>query len=360
MDRRIVIGSLFLLVSSCSQQPQKRRLFQPELIIGTENGVEGGWFSSLSDYDVDADTTIYCVDNQDCKIKVFNARGKYWFDFGRKGQGPGEFMSPRSIAVSSEGSIFVLDVGQRNISRFTGTGQFLKSKTFAGNPAMIGMFDTGNLIVQIIKFDRDNLARSQLILCLLDRDLNEIKPSVYQGPMPNIHWVNVDPEHMVSFQTPYSAMVRWKIIGNRLYVGNSEDYKITVFNAAGDSVNEIKRYVKREKISISYRKKWIQETLKKYSERSQFVPSIMKESLEKITLPDHKPVFSGFGESPDGLIVFLNPVTEGTPSILYDISEREIDRMIFQYDDCKYYHGKYYRITGGDETPFTLTRYSTR
>ena len=360
MKRAIAIFILLVLFLGCSRQSQKKLSFQPELAIGKNTQIEGAWFSSLGDFYVDADTTIYCVDMQDCKIKVFGKTGNYLFSFGRKGRGPGEFLYPVGIAVSSDGFVYILDKKRRNISKFTKRGQFLKSRTFIHNLARFEIFDSGNLIVEVVKFNRENLNRSLMELCLLDGNLKIIKPSIYKGNLSNLIWINLDPDHVGSFQIPFSPEVKWKIIENKLYVGYNEKFTVMVFDANGNHLKNITKEVKYKKVTNEERKKWIKETLEDYSTNPRVVPKLMKKSLKKVTLPKFKPAFTKLGEFSGGLVVFENPTAKGTPGILYNKDDEEVSQAIFEYDDFKSFYGKYYRITGGVDKPFTLTRYRLR
>lgn len=57
---------------------------------------------------VDEESDIYISDTMDYKIKKFDASGKLTAMKGRRGQGPGEFLSPRSLALS-HGKVYVID-----------------------------------------------------------------------------------------------------------------------------------------------------------------------------------------------------------------------------------------------------------
>jgi hypothetical protein len=55
------------------------------------------------------DKSIYVVDRGTSSIKHYDSLGLFLDEFGRSGEGPGEFRSPSSIAVSANGSIAVAD-----------------------------------------------------------------------------------------------------------------------------------------------------------------------------------------------------------------------------------------------------------
>ena len=59
------------------------------------------------------------------RIIKFNARGEYLMEWGRSGDGPGEFNQPHSLAMDSQGRLFVADRGNNRIQIFDQNGRFL-------------------------------------------------------------------------------------------------------------------------------------------------------------------------------------------------------------------------------------------
>jgi len=75
------------------------------------------------------DSLAYILDRGDFRVKVLRLTGEspqilLAFGAGR-GQGPAEFNNPVDVAVSTDGNVHVLDMGNRKISTFTGDGQHL-------------------------------------------------------------------------------------------------------------------------------------------------------------------------------------------------------------------------------------------
>ena len=57
----------------------------------------------------------------------FSSDGKFLFDWGHKGQGPGEFDLPHSVAVDAQGNVYVADRSNARIQVFDANGKFLKA-----------------------------------------------------------------------------------------------------------------------------------------------------------------------------------------------------------------------------------------
>jgi len=57
----------------------------------------------------DQENNIYLLDSRKNTVLVYNSIGKYLYQFGRGGRGPGEFQSPIDMAIDEEGNIYVAD-----------------------------------------------------------------------------------------------------------------------------------------------------------------------------------------------------------------------------------------------------------
>jgi len=358
--KKLPVLIILMFLFSCSNQPAEIKFyFQPELTIGENTETEGVWFSSLNDFYVDSDQKIYCVDGEDKKINVFDKSGKPLFSFGRKGQGPGEFSYPVGIAVSRSGDIYVMDGGRRNISKFTSNGEFVASSNIGHPLAKIEIFDSGNLIVEIAKIDITNdLRQSQFELRMIDPDLKQIQKSIYERPVVHLTWVAGNDEgQMFTQQIPFAPKITWKIINDRLYVGYSDQYLISVFDSNGNLIKKLTKNIKREKVQSGEKEKWINETVQRLANIPRCSPAIIRKSMEKITLPKIMPAFTNLSACSSGLIVFRNPEKQGTPAIVYDENDRETNKVIFEFNNFKFFYGKYYRIVSSEDKPPILIRY---
>ncbi len=119
-------------------------VLKQDLVIGIQEKGTDYQFEVISDIKTDDDGNIYIVDEQAHCIKLFDKKGNYLKDIGRKGQGPGEFVAPTEMVVL-EDKIAVYSLGR--ISYFTLDGNFIDHrKVMFGR---IVCFDSeGNIIAQ--------------------------------------------------------------------------------------------------------------------------------------------------------------------------------------------------------------------
>jgi tripartite motif-containing protein 71 len=81
---------------------------------------------------------VYVTDARQ-RVVRFGASGAFLAEWGREGDGDGEFSNPVGIAVGPDGSVYVSDFEQDRIQKFTGEGVFLLA--FGGPGSEAGEFD---------------------------------------------------------------------------------------------------------------------------------------------------------------------------------------------------------------------------
>jgi len=78
-----------------------------------------------SDVAVADDGRIYVVDGGNHRIAVFDAAGKFLFDFGKPGSRPGEFNGPLGIDIDAAGRVYVTDRNNHRLQIFDKGGHLL-------------------------------------------------------------------------------------------------------------------------------------------------------------------------------------------------------------------------------------------
>ncbi|MDH3420025.1 MAG: peptidyl-alpha-hydroxyglycine alpha-amidating lyase family protein [Gammaproteobacteria bacterium] len=75
--------------------------------------------------------------NSNSRVVKFSSDGTFIKAFGHRGTGPGEFESPHSLAMDSQGRLFVGDRGNSRIQIFDQEGNYLDEYTQFGRPSGI-------------------------------------------------------------------------------------------------------------------------------------------------------------------------------------------------------------------------------
>jgi len=108
------------------------------------------------------------------RVIKFSKEGKYLFEWGKKGNSPGEFNIPHGIDLDAKGNIYVADRENNRIQKFTAEGIFLKEwKNDRAMQLYYLMIDkkTSNLLATEFFSDTDKVNKGADIL-LFDSTLN--------------------------------------------------------------------------------------------------------------------------------------------------------------------------------------------
>jgi len=103
---------------------------EEELSVGEPEGKEEYVFYRIL-MDVDENGNMYILDAAASNIRVFDQEGNYKQTIGRKGQGPGEMLSPRSIQLNPQNEIMIYDFGNRRFSFYSLDGEFIRQNSAA-------------------------------------------------------------------------------------------------------------------------------------------------------------------------------------------------------------------------------------
>ncbi|HKD72836.1 MAG TPA: peptidyl-alpha-hydroxyglycine alpha-amidating lyase family protein [Candidatus Acidoferrum sp.] len=99
------------------------------LTIGTERtpGLDATHFNLPTDIAFAPNDDIYVSDGYgNNRVAKFSSDGKFLLDWGQKGDGPGEFNLPHSVAVDAQGLVYVADRSNSRVQVFDANGKFLK------------------------------------------------------------------------------------------------------------------------------------------------------------------------------------------------------------------------------------------
>jgi DNA-binding beta-propeller fold protein YncE len=92
-----------------------------------QRGDKPGEFNFPTNIFVDAEGKVYVSDSLNFRVQVFNSEGEYLNHFGRLGDVSGTFNKPKGIAVDSEGHIYVVDSLFDSVQIFSFDGALLLS-----------------------------------------------------------------------------------------------------------------------------------------------------------------------------------------------------------------------------------------
>lgn len=100
--------------------------------IGKAEGAEHEMFGEISGVVFDAAENLYVLDRQSNRIMVYDRTGRFLRQISKKGQGPGELISPMQLMMGADGNLIVSDLGRFGYSVFRTDGTFVRNVTTEG------------------------------------------------------------------------------------------------------------------------------------------------------------------------------------------------------------------------------------
>ena len=120
----------------------------------TQGGAGDGEFRSPRGIAVSNAGQVYVADTVNHRIQVFDAMDQFLSKWGSRGSGPGQFHFPVAIAVDESGNVFVADQSNNRIQKFTDDGEFVLEWGTEGDadgqfqfPTDLAVNSLGNVLV---------------------------------------------------------------------------------------------------------------------------------------------------------------------------------------------------------------------
>ncbi len=276
-------------------------MLKESLIIGGAPADRTFVFSSVHWLGVDDKENIFVYDGKEVCFKVFDKNGKFAHKFGKKGQGPGEIMSPMGIGMVGHKVITVNDSGNNRFAYYSLTGECIKETTRGKYRLFQGLADKdGNIFGITLKFA--DTANQELIK--YDSRFNPLKT------IASITLPKEPPAAQLMERTIFSLKDDGSLLWASTYA-----YELYLHDGNGDLVRKIRKDYDRTRIS--------EENLKKTAPR--FYPDRPLPSSFRIPShwPEHYPVMTDLLRDDTGRIfVRLFPLLDEDIA-LYDVFDPE-------------------------------------
>jgi len=312
--KRLIIILLVLLISQFvfSENPQILKSpnnpihgnlnlkLKKDLILGKE--APGPYLFALVKGIEISDKYIYVLDSKMAKVKVYDLKGRFIREIGRKGEGPGEFMIPVNFCLSANGDIYIYDIQRRRMSVFSSEGSY--KRDFIVEKPLPGKFyvDEKNYIYTTF----EELTSEKF----LNMDINFAKINS-EGKVEKIFYkafsltlIPFKREGMkgnLYYEHPYMTHLYFTNAPTDIFVlMNSMRYEILLFSKKGDILSRIlkkeesSRVTQKEKeIALSKERTGIPKELQKYatfSETRPFCTNLLSDEKGRIYVERFKPV----------------------------------------------------------------------
>ena len=91
-------------------------------------------FAEIADVAVTASGQVWVADKDDPRIRVFSSLGRPIRSFGRRGEGPGEYLGIEKLFPASDGSVAVIDMRQFRLTRVDTLGKVISTMSIRNFP----------------------------------------------------------------------------------------------------------------------------------------------------------------------------------------------------------------------------------
>lgn len=270
----------------------------------TEIGIK-----EIAGFDVDSDSNIYVRLSSSSAnyIYTFDAKGKFLFSFGRRGQGPGELEFPRYLRINYQDQIVVSDSRRKKIFLFGKKGDFIKDMSIASNHPKATLLENGNILVMKRSFNQEE-GRTNFPIILCNENLEETKMLHPGRSMPNFSFAKK--ADCLRLYLDYNV---WKISRGLIYVGNyGQGYEFLIYDMEGNLSRKIRKEYHEVKVHDQVKDKivnWLSEN---------FTP--FEKVKHKIYFPEFYPPFQFFFLDEKGRLYVMTYERGKSPnSFLYDI-----------------------------------------
>lgn len=172
--------------------------------VAKQPGNDSLHFNLPTDVAVAEDGSFYVSDGYgNSRVVKFSPAGKYLFEWGKKGDKPGEFNTPHGIDLDSYGNVYVADRENNRIQKFDANGNFLKE--WKNNTAIqlyslsINKKNNDLFAVDYLTVNYTLIKGSDILL--FDSTVNFLtrfgRSGSYKGPVCRYHDIAVDSEESI-------------------------------------------------------------------------------------------------------------------------------------------------------------------
>ena len=151
---------------------------------------------------------VYVADGYgNARVVKFSPEGKYLMAWGKHGTGPSEFNIVHSVAVDSQGTVYVSDRENNRIQIFDSNGKFLRMWTHLGATQNIFITPEDQMWIITHRNNIENITYDTLAGRIMKIDL---KSGKILGAMESPgHWIHVTQDKVIFIGSLSGNVFRW-------------------------------------------------------------------------------------------------------------------------------------------------------
>ncbi len=211
----------------------KARLIE-EASIGVEAGADEYMFGFINSMYA-TDDRIAVLDEHTNIVRMYDREGRFLFNVGGEGQGPGEYTDAIILTMDPEGRTYVFDIGNRRLTAYTPDGAYADSWPFPDFGCCAWQMHpqpAGLLLLPVQEVDRETRERRYGVQTF-SPETGEVAADPLWVPEfefeEAVHEVDGRP-----IPTPFSPRIVWQSMSNGgLVAGASDSYSFEILRTDG-------------------------------------------------------------------------------------------------------------------------------
>jgi hypothetical protein len=299
---------------------------EEELRIGETEGRPEYQFGQIGTIAVGSDGSLYVIDAQAQQVRVFASDGTFERTIGRPGAGPGEIGAGAAFVLVGAGdTVFVPDLTNRRINRYEPDGTPIGSAPIAiekGLPMLFRSTQSGHVLAQIRSLslpDRpapDTLDR--IVLLTSDGTAGDTLLEFPSGGTLNLG--GGTPE--INLYAPEPA---WDVTDNlNVVYGVNDVYRLGIYGTNGELQRVITKSFERQPVSENDRDAIMNALTRAWTDAG-VPPSLLPQLRSFVHFGEFIPAFSSLQVGPGGTlwVQHLQSAADLTPEELEQFNVQE-------------------------------------
>lgn len=271
---------------------------EPVFRLGDAGDDLSSSFFRILDVALLAGGEVIVVDGGSAQVRRYDAGGRHLWSTGGRGEGPGEFRSPRYLGRREDGAFLIWDRALSRVSAIGQNGDRLGTERRSGpdgSPVVaFDLFDDGYWLVAlpvVIQASEPGTRWTDSVrLGRYDPVLEEV---VQLATVPGQRWVWTGQSML---PVPFSPRSLRAIVGNRVAVANGSVPEVSVHDAGGALVARYR--IARERVPVT--ESDVGQVIESLVELGQGTAAVWRQWRDDMEVPSHEPAFDRLLADGDG------------------------------------------------------------
>lgn len=279
--------------------PEWRLAAEPSVAIGVADGDADHTLYRVAGAVRLGDGRIVVANGGTSELRVYDARGRLTGRVGREGRGPGEFESLAWLGSLPGDTLVVWDSGLLRWTLFTPAGALVRSVTPRPEPPGMfpqvnGVLADGSLVISsgwnvaALSGGRPGVRQDSVTLLRYARD-GALADTLARAPGRQ-EYVTRAGGAFATHPYPFARELFVAAAGRRVYVGNSEAYRVRMLDPAGAVVGEAAEEAPPVAVTAAERARYRSDRLARIQVESY--RKQQEQVLDEVPYPETYPAFS--------------------------------------------------------------------